>query len=115
MQLSELLGLCVRDAGSHRIGTVIDVRLSVNDSPDGQPLEPQILGVLVSPRSRTSYLGYERSAAVRPRLLAALLRWRHRGTFLAGWDDIAAIETSTVRLRSGYTRYSPILRDTSRD
>jgi len=29
MQLSELLGCTVRDAGSHEVGTVVDVRLSV--------------------------------------------------------------------------------------
>jgi hypothetical protein len=109
MQLSELLGLAVHD-GAHRVGTVIDVRLSLGThSPDERPTSPRVLGLLISPRSRSSYLGYERSDADRPRLLASLLRWRHRGTFLAGWDDIAIMDTSTVQLRTGYTRYAPVL------
>ena len=43
-------------------------------------------------------------------MLAALLRWRHRGTFLAGWEDVARVATDRSRLRPGYTRYSPVLR-----
>ena len=45
-------------------------------------------------------------------MLAVLLRWRHRGTFLAGWEDVARLATDHVTLRPGYTRYSPVLRDT---
>lgn len=107
MQLSELLGMSVHD-GAQRIGTVIDVQLGLG--PDERPAEPRVLGLLVSPRSRSSYLGYERSDARRPRFLAALLRWRHRGTFLADWNDVAVIDTTKVQLRTGYTRYSPVLR-----
>jgi hypothetical protein len=66
---------------------------------------------VISPRTKSSYLGYERSAADAPAMLAALLRWRHRGTFLAGWDDVARVGSDLVKLRSGYTRYSPVLRD----
>jgi hypothetical protein len=39
----------------------------------------------------------------------ATIRWRHRGTFLA-WEDVARIGSDLFRLRSGYTRYSPVLR-----
>jgi hypothetical protein len=59
-----------------------------------------------------SFLGYERSDANAPIVLAALLRWRHRGTFLAAWEDVAKIGTNLVRLRPGYTRYSAVLRET---
>ena len=48
------------------------------------------------------------SATARP-WLAALLRWRHRGTFLAPWEDIARVAESLVTLRPGYTRYSAVL------
>jgi hypothetical protein len=109
MQLSELLGLPVHD-GAHRVGTVIDVRLGLAaNGTDERPTAATVIGLLISPRSQSSYLGYERSDADRPRVLASLLRWRHRGTFLAGWDDIAVIKTSMVRLRTGYTRYAPVL------
>ena len=110
MQLSELLGCTVRDAGSHEVGTVVDIRLRVGGDLDDSPSAPTLFGLVVSPRTRSSYLGYERSEAKRPMVLAAWLRWRHRGTFLAVWADIATVEPQVVRLRTGFHRYSPILR-----
>ena len=109
MQLSELLGCTVRDAGSHQVGTVVDVRLSVTGDLDDSPSAPTLFGLVVSPRTHSSYLGFERSDAKRPMVLAAWLRWRHRGTFLALWDDVGTIEPPTVRLRAGFHRYSPTL------
>jgi hypothetical protein len=83
MLLSKLLGLRVIDAAQHPVGTVVDVRLTVAGDPAQNPPMPRVVGLVVSPRTRTSYLGYERSEADAPATLAALLRWRHRGTFLA--------------------------------
>ena len=111
MQLSRLLGLRVIDAGSHPVGTVVDVRLTVAGEPEHNPATPRVLGLVVSPRTKSSYLGYERSEANAPIMLAALLRWRHRGTFLAAWDDVARVGTDLVRLRPGYARYSAVLRE----
>lgn len=112
MQLSELLGLDVHDATQRRVGTVVDVRLSLGpqSAHDNRPATPRVVGVLISPRTRSSYLGYERSDTRQPRFLAALLRWRHRGTFLAAWDDIDTINPDSVLLRTEYTKYSPLLR-----
>jgi hypothetical protein len=70
-----------------------------------------MIGLVISPRSRFSYLGYERSGAEQPKALAALLRWRHRGTFLAAWEDIERIGGDAVKLRRDYTRYSALLRE----
>ena len=109
MQLSRLLGLQVIDAGSHPVGTVIDVRLAISGDPEQNPGTPRVVGLVISPRTKSSFLGYERSGATAPVMLAALLRWRHRGTFLAGWDDVARSGSEQVRLRSGYTRYSALL------
>jgi hypothetical protein len=111
VQLSELLGRDVFDATAHRLGTVVDVRVAVTGDLDDSPAAPTLFGLLVSPRTRSSYLGYERSDARRPAVLAALLRRRHRGTFLTLWDDIAQIGAESVSLRDGFHRYSPILRD----
>jgi len=96
----------VRDDGAHFLGTVIDARLALSKRATD---EPRLVGLLVSPRSRASFLGYERSEADQPRLLSALLRWRHRGTFLVAWEDIARIDDDAVRLRKGFVRYSPAL------
>jgi hypothetical protein len=111
MQLSELLGLDVVDATAQRVGTVVDVRLAVDGDLDDGPDPPTLFGLVISPRTHSSYLGYERSDARRPAVLAAVLRWRHRGTFLILWDDVARIDVESVLLRTGSRRYSPILRD----
>jgi hypothetical protein len=110
MQLSELLGCTVRDAGSHEVGTVVDVGLAVSGDLDDSSSAPTIFGLVISPRTGSSYLGYERSEARRPMPCPRLLRWRHRGTFLAMWEDIGGIEPPVIRLRAGFRRYSPILR-----
>ena len=113
MELSRLLGLRVIDAAQHPVGTVVDVRLTIAGDRDHNPPTPRVLGLVISPRTKSSFLGYERSDANAPMVLAALLRWRHRGTFLAAWEDVAKVGTDLVRLRPGYTRYSAVLRDTT--
>jgi sporulation protein YlmC with PRC-barrel domain len=109
MRLSKLLGLRVVDAGSHFVGTVIDVRVAVSGDLSHDPPQPRLVGLVISPRSRSSFLGYERSAATQPKALATLLKWRHRGTFLAAWEDVARIGGDMVTLRRQYTRYSAVL------
>ncbi|MDQ2638409.1 MAG: PRC-barrel domain-containing protein [Actinomycetota bacterium] len=109
MRLSELLGLRVIDAGSHPVGTVVDVRLTVAGDPSDDPPTPRVLGLIISPHSKGSFLGYERIDIDGPKVIAALLRWGHRGTFLAGWEDVARVSTDHVTLGQGYTRYSAAL------
>ncbi|MGV0715407.1 PRC-barrel domain-containing protein [Mycolicibacterium sp. XJ662] len=109
MQLSNLLGLRVIDAGSHPVGTVVDVRLTVAGDPENDPPTPRVLGLVVSPHSKGSFLGYERVDVNGPKMIAALLRWGHRGTFLAAWEDIGRFSADHVTLRPGYTRYSATL------
>jgi hypothetical protein len=110
MQLSKFLGLRVIDAAQHPVGTVVDVRLTLEGDPEHNPAAPRVLGFVISPRTKTSFLGYERSGADAPAMLAALSRWLHRGTFLAAWDDVARVGPDLIRLRPGYTRYSAMLR-----
>jgi hypothetical protein len=109
MQLSRLLGLKAKDADSHPVGTVIDVRLTVAGDVGHDPAMPRVRGLVISPRTTSSFLGYERTTATAPPVLAAILRWRHRGTFLAAWDDIARVTEGHVTLRPGYTRHSAVL------
>jgi hypothetical protein len=110
MLLSDVLGKRVVDAGNHRVGWVTDVRLTISGGLQDNPASPRVLGFVISPRTRSSYLGYERSDARAPVMLAALFRWRHRGTFVAAWEDVETVGSELVRLRRGYTRYSPLLR-----
>jgi hypothetical protein len=109
MQLSDLLELPVVDAAGRQVGTVTDVRLCVPGTLGDRPGTPELFGIIVSPHTRSSYLGYERRQATRPRPLAALLRWRHRGTFLALWPDIADVTGNQIRLSGDARKYSPVL------
>jgi hypothetical protein len=109
MQLAELLGLPVWDADARQVGNLIDLQLTITEKHDGTPSTPELFGLVISPHTHSSYLGYERSRVNSPRLLAGLLRWRHRGTYLTLWTDVASIDRDAVRLRSGYRRYSPVL------
>lgn len=106
MQLSDLLGAPVTAQNGQRLGTVTDVRLAVRDDA-----APALFGLIISPRTRSSYLGYERSEVRRPAVLAALLRWRHRGTFLTLWRDLHAIDDNGIVLRDGFDRYSAVLKE----
>ena len=111
MQLSDLLGVSVFDAAGRRLGTVTDVRLAIRGNLDSHPGPPSVFGLVVSPRTGSSYLGYERTDVRRPVVLAALLRWRHRGTFLTLWTDLHTVGTDRITVRDGYRRYSPLLRN----
>ncbi len=42
-------------------------------------------------------------------MLAAFLRWLHRDTFVAAWDTWLGSDPSNSGLRTGNTRYSPVL------
>ncbi len=109
MILGDLLDAVVHDDEGRRLGYVVDVRF-VLDGPPGPLLAgARLHGLLVSPRTGTSFLGYERSTVRAPWPLAHWLRRRHRGTFLVRWEDVAAVEPAAVILRPGFRRVDPAL------
>ncbi|BBX94006.1 hypothetical protein H5U98_22120 [Mycolicibacterium boenickei] len=110
MQLSNLLGIRVLDAGHHPVGTVVDVRLEYATARGAHPSTPVVVGLVISPRTRSAYLGYERTGINAPALIATIARWRHRETFLAEWGDVARVGSDHITLRAGYRRSSPALR-----
>lgn len=69
----------------------------------------RVVGILVSPRTGTSLLGYERTGVTAPWPVPQLVRRRHRGTFLVPWDDVAAAGQGEVRLARGYRRQDAAL------
>ena len=109
MILGDLLDAPVREAGGRTLGFVVDVRLVLDGPVDGLLAAPRVHGLLVSPRTGTSFLGYERTGVRSPALVARWLRWRHRGTFLVHWSDVESVVPGAVRLRDGYRRFSPDL------
>jgi sporulation protein YlmC with PRC-barrel domain len=109
MILSDLLHNDVRGADGTKVGVVIDVRFVLDGTPSQLLADARLHGVIVSRSSSSTFLGYERSDANAPVLLARLLAWRHRGSFLVRWADIALVNEHELQLRPGYTRYSPNL------
>ncbi|WP_028049570.1 hypothetical protein [Cellulomonas sp. URHD0024] len=114
MILGDLLDAPVNDASGNRLGYVVDVRLVLDGPLDGLLAAPRLHGLLVSPRTGTSFLGYERSGVEAPALLARYFAWRHRGTFLVHWQDVAEVAPGAVRLVDQFRRFSPALPATGR-
>jgi hypothetical protein len=96
---------------------VVDVRFVLDGPPDTSLARARLHGLVVSPRSRTSFMGFERSSVRHPWPVASILRWWHRGTFLVHWPDVARVPdpdagagphgSAAVVLRAGYTAYEP--------
>jgi sporulation protein YlmC with PRC-barrel domain len=107
MILSDLLRSEVFDADGNRLGKVADVRFRL----EGRTTPPaaRMIGIIVSPHTNASFLGYERDTLGRPVILDRLLQWIHRGSFLVDWGDIQRLNDTTVRLRAGYERHSAAL------
>ncbi|MFC8798264.1 PRC-barrel domain containing protein [Promicromonospora sp. NPDC057138] len=117
MIASDLFDVPVRDDAGAHLGWVVDLRFVLDGPPSTFLARARLHGLVVSPRTRTSFLGFERSRVRQPWPVAPLLRWLHRGTFLVHWPDVAHVPSpdddtdpgreATVVLRPGYTRYEP--------
>lgn len=105
MLLTDLLDLPVPDHNGDRVGWVCDIRFRIPARPavsdSGGAPSPKVVGILLSPRRRGSYLGFERTDVHAPVLLARWIRWRHRGTCLVPWSMSIASRTG----RSSWTRF----------
>ena len=105
MIITDLLGS--RVSGPDFLGFVSDVRFILESGSARQPA--RLYGIIVSPHARSSSLGFERSGVRSPWPIAALVRWRHRGSFLVRWVDIERLDIDRIQLRPGFQRGSPEL------
>lgn len=115
MILSDVLGSPVLDADGERLGFAADVRFVLNPSGEDKltpQVEARLYGFIVSPHTKSSYLGYDRSDVNAPALIARFLAWRHRGSFLVLWPDVERVTGGRIELRRGYRRYRSRFRDT---
>ena len=81
-----------------------DVRFTLDTQSIGLPA--RLYGIIVSPHARSSSLGFERSGVRSPWPIAALVYWRHRGSFLVRWADIQRFDERRIQLRPGFERTS---------
>ncbi|GAA2236853.1 hypothetical protein GCM10010401_06190 [Rarobacter faecitabidus] len=110
MILSDLLDRPVRDGNGRTLGHCVDARFVLEPGDDEVALgRLRLVGLIVSPRTRTSFMGFERTSLTAPWPLAQLLRRRHKGTFLALWSHVAAVEPEVVTLAEDYIAYDPSL------
>ena len=101
MIASDVLDVRVRSETGEALGWVIDLRLVLDGPLDGVLARPRLHGLVVSPRTRTSFLGFERSQVSSPWPLGGLLARLHRGTFLARWEDVARLPAPADRREPG--------------
>ena len=98
MLLSDLLEKPVRARGGDRVGVVIDVRFRRTARRGPREGELELIALIVSPHSRKSMYGYERGRVNGPWVIAAAIRWFHRGSRIIPWDCVARIDEDAVVL-----------------
>lgn len=109
MILGDLLAQPVFDAGGARLGFVIDVRFVIDGAPQAPLADARLAGFVVSPRTKSSFWGYERTEQTRPAVIAKILGHRHRGTFLVPWNSVSRLEAGAVHLRPDHEALDPAL------
>jgi len=90
------------------LGFVADCRLALDGPPHPLLAEARLVGLIVAPKNRQGFLGYERTSVSSPAPLAQWYERRQRGSFLVLWKDIESVD-DVVTLRPGYTRWSSAL------
>lgn len=109
MRLSDLLGARVLDADGAEVGAVGDVRVT-QDGPVlgtwGAAL--RVTGLVVSPVSAGSFLGYERGTVHGPWLVERIVTWLHRNAKYVEWADVTSVEDHVVRVARTRAELPPV-------
>jgi len=98
MRAGDLFGAPVVDPQGRRRGVVVEIRTRAEEEPGRRPVLV-VEGFIVG-RHRWRLLGYERSDEQRPALLRAIVRWLHRHTRYAPWDDVDVEPPGVLRLHT---------------
>jgi sporulation protein YlmC with PRC-barrel domain len=102
VRATDLLGSDVVDSAGVRVGHVHDLRMTQDGPPQGDfGAALRLERLLVGPASIGSRLGFDRDDMRGPWPLRELFRRLHRRRRSVRWDQIAVIETSRIRLRTG--------------
>lgn len=98
MLLSDLLGSAVRTPEGRMLGRIVDIRFRREPRQGAHEGTLQLIALIASPRTRLSFYGYERGRVDRPAVVAAVLRWLHRGSRVIPWECVQRVEHDVVVL-----------------
>ena len=104
MLLSDLFGKPVRAPRGGELGRVVDVRFRRTPRRGRREGELELIALIVSPHSRLSYYGYERGAVQGPAVIAAIVRWLHRDSWIVPWEFVARVDQDAVVLAAAAPR-----------
>src|ERR687898_920862 len=98
MLLSEMLNRPVRSPRGEELGRVVDVRFRRAARNGRHEGDLELIALIVSPHSRLSFYGYERGSVKGPAVIATIVRWLHRDSFIVPWECVARIDDRGVAL-----------------
>jgi sporulation protein YlmC with PRC-barrel domain len=112
MRISELIGRPVHDADGEPVGQIADVRLTQDGPMLGRIQRAfAVDGLIVVPRHTGQLFGYERVVADHgPWLVRSIIRWLHRDSVFASWDQVADLGGNRVRLKVTRDELTPLRR-----
>ena len=58
----------------------------------------ELIALIVSPRSRLSYYGYERGAVNGPAVISKIVEWLHRDSHIIPWECVALVGDDGISL-----------------
>jgi sporulation protein YlmC with PRC-barrel domain len=98
MILSDLLGSRVIEPDGTMLGLVVDARFRKGPARRNREAQLELVALIVSPRSRLSFYGYERGRVNRPAVIDAIVRRLHKGSRIIPWECVARVADGEVRL-----------------
>ena len=104
MLLSELFDKPVRTPRGGELGRVVDVRFRRGPRRGRREGELELVALIVSPHSRLSYYGYERGSVKGPAVIASIVRWLHRDSWIVPWEYVARVDEDAVVLAEAAPR-----------
>ena len=98
MLLSDLVGRPVRSPQGEVLGGVVDVRFRRGPRNGRREGDLELIALIVSPRSRLSYYGYERGAVNGPAVISKIVEWLHRDSHIIPWECVARVDDDGISL-----------------
>ena len=83
---------------------MVDVRFRRTPRRGRREGHLELIALIVSPHSRLSYYGYERGTVQGPAVIAAIVRWLHRDSWIVPWEFVSRVDVDAVVLTAAAPR-----------